>query len=95
MLIYPRFNLLENEIEYLIYQEILLYFEIISPKPGLKIIEKDPSDDKFIRCARASSSRIIVSGGRHLLALKKYGTIGIISPSQLLKNLSKLITIQG
>ena len=82
---YPQFNLSEQEIEYLIYAEILPYFDVVSLEPGSVIVEKDPSDDIFIQCALASGSRIIISGDRHLLALKKYGRIEILSATQLLK----------
>ena len=85
VLTYPRFRLSENEIDYLVYQEILPYFEVASSKRGPAIVKKDPSDDKFIRCAQACHSRTIISGDRHLLALKKFGGIKIVSPSQFLK----------
>jgi putative PIN family toxin of toxin-antitoxin system len=82
---YPQFNLSEQEIEYLIYTEILPYFDMVSLEPGSVIIEKDPSDDTFIHCALASGARIIISGDRHLLGLKKYGRIEILSATQFLK----------
>lgn len=84
VLTYPRFNLSENEIEFLIYQEILPYFEVVSPRKGPIVVSKDPSDDKFIRCAIASRSRIIISGDQHLLSIKKYAEIDILSPSHFL-----------
>ena len=56
---YPRFNLSEKEIEYLIYQEILPFFHVIQVKSGPPIIKKDPSDDHFIRCAESSGSKIM------------------------------------
>ena len=62
VLTYPRFNLTEKEIEYLLYHEIVPYFELTSTKPGLIIIKRDPSEDKFILCAEASGSQIIISG---------------------------------
>lgn len=34
--------------------------------PKLKIIEKDPDDDKFIECAVALNSKIIISGDKYL-----------------------------
>jgi predicted nucleic acid-binding protein len=83
---YPRFNLSEKEIEYLIYQEILPFFLVIEVKPGSLIIKQDPSDDYFIRCAESSGSNIIISGDQHLISLKNYGKIKIISPSEFLKS---------
>lgn len=89
VLAYPRFNLTENEIEYLLYYEILPYFIVSSPKTGSTIIKEDPSDDKFIRCAEASGSRFIISGDKHLLKRGKYGKIEILSPSIFLYHLRK------
>ena len=85
VLAYPRFNLTEKEIEYLLYHEILPYFIVSSPKVGSTIIKEDPSDEKFIRCAEVSGSRIIISGDKHLLELRIYGKIEILSPSQFLE----------
>ena len=85
VLAYPRFNLSEMEIDYLLYQEILPYFEITKIKSGPIILEKDPPDDKFIYCAQASDSKIIISGDQHLLSMKKYGLIEILSPAQVIK----------
>jgi predicted nucleic acid-binding protein len=52
------------------------------------IIRDDPSDDKFIRCAKAGKASIIISGDQHLLRLKSYGKIKILTPTQFLKNFS-------
>lgn len=85
VLTYPKFSLSENEIEYLIYQEILPYFEVASvASVDPPVIKKDPSDDKFIACAVAGNSRTIISGDRHLLEIKTYKDIDIVSPSQFL-----------
>ena len=85
VLAYPKFNLSEEEINFLLYHEILPYFEVVRVKLGHAIIRDDPSDDKFIRCAEASKANIIISGDRHLLSLKSYGKVKIVTPSQFLK----------
>jgi putative PIN family toxin of toxin-antitoxin system len=85
VLTYPKFKLSEEEINYLLYQEIIPYFDIIEVHPGPRIIKEDPEDDKFIRCALAASARYIISGDRHLLALKEYQKIKIFSSSAFLR----------
>jgi len=85
VLTYPKFKLAEEEINFLLYQEILPYFEVIDVKPGPRIIKKDPEDDKFIRCALAGKAIWIISGDRHLLALKTYQKIKILTPSDFLQ----------
>ena len=48
-------------------------------------IEEDPDDDKFISAALTSGARRIISGDKHLLRLKKYRKIEIITPAEFLK----------
>jgi len=87
VLAYPRFQLSENEIDYLLYYEILPYAEIVEIGSGPAIILPDPSDDKFIRCAQAAKAGVIVSGDRHLLALKEQQDIKIFTPARFLAEL--------
>jgi len=55
------------------------------------IVEEDPSDDMFIRCAEAGRANTIISGDQHLLNLKSYGKVKILNPSQFLKQLQKSV----
>ena len=87
VLAYPKFKLSENEISYIFYNEILPYFKIVVPKPGRAIIQEDPSDDKFIHCAQSGKASLIISGDQHLLNLKSYGKIKILTPSRFLNEL--------
>jgi uncharacterized protein len=87
VLTYPKFDLSEKEINYILYNEILPYFEIVTLKSGQSIIQVDPSDDKFLHCAKAGKASVIISGDRHLLSLKSYGKIRILTPSQFLEKL--------
>ncbi len=48
--------------------------------PNLNIVEDDPDDNKFIECAVALDSKIIISGDKHLKNIKKYIDINIMSP---------------
>ncbi len=50
--------------------------------PSLKIVEDDPDDNKFIECAVALDSKIIISGDKHLKNIKKYIDIHIMSPKE-------------
>lgn len=84
VLAYPRFQLSEKEIGYLLYYEILPYAEIVEIRSGPEIISQDPSDDKFIRCAKAANAGVIVSGDRHLLALEEHENIKILTPARFL-----------
>lgn len=85
---YPKFQLSEGEINYILHREILPYFEVVEAKTGPTIIPQDPEDDKFIRCADAGNAATIISGDRHLLALEFYRGIKIFSIAQFLKSVT-------
>ena len=61
--------------------------ELVEPARPIKAISADPTDDKVIECAVAAGADAIISGDRHLLDLKKYKSIPIMKPSDLLKAL--------
>jgi putative PIN family toxin of toxin-antitoxin system len=87
VLAYPKFELSEQEINLLLYHEILPHFEIIEVIQGEPLIKNDPSDDKFIWCAKVSGANIVISGDRHLLRIKEFGKTRILTPAQFLRNL--------
>lgn len=84
---YPKFKLTEEDVNFLLYHEILPHFEVIDVEPGPNIIKKDPEDDKFIRCALTGKVKWIISGDQHLLALKSYQKVKIFSPADFLLEL--------
>ncbi len=43
---------------------------------------EDPDDDKFIACALASGSTVIVSGDKHLLKVSGYQKIEVLKPRE-------------
>jgi putative PIN family toxin of toxin-antitoxin system len=93
VLAYPKFKLSEEEINYIIHQEILPFFKVVKSKPGPSIIKKDPDDDKFIQCAEVGNAKIIISGDHHLLAQKSYKNIKILTLSRFLKFFNEWIRL--
>ena len=87
VLAYPKFKLSEAEINYILYNEILPYFEIIQIKDSPVIINVDPSDDKFIHCAKAGKVGVIITGDQHLLNLKPYQKVKILTPAIFMENI--------
>jgi putative PIN family toxin of toxin-antitoxin system len=81
---YPNFELSEEEIKELIEEEILPYAEVIKPKRRLRVVQRDPSDNKFLECAVAGKARVIISGDKALLSLGHYRQIAIQTPAQFL-----------
>lgn len=45
---------------------------VIVPKSTANVISEDPSDNRIIECALEVKADLIVSGDRHLLALKEF-----------------------
>jgi uncharacterized protein len=88
VLAYPKFQLTESEIEYLLHKEILPWFETIRIPEGKPFVLADPSDDKFIWCAQAASASWIISGDDHLLTIE-YPNIAIIRPARFLEIFGK------
>ena len=56
----------------------------IAKTPVLKIVKKDPDDDKFIECAVALKAGYIISGDKELTEIERYMNIKIRSPKQFL-----------
>lgn len=82
---YPKFELSEVEIKGLIEEEVLPYVEVVNPRRRLRVVERDPSDNKFLECAVAGKARIIISGDKDLLSIGRYRQIQIQSPAQFLE----------
>lgn len=87
---YPKFQLSEAEIKGLIEEELLPYVEVVNPRRRLRVVERDPSDDKFLECAVAGKARVIISGDKDLLSIGRYRQVRIQTPAQFLDENSSL-----
>jgi putative PIN family toxin of toxin-antitoxin system len=90
VLSYPKFQLSEEEIKGLIQEELLPYVEVVNPRRRLRVVERDPSDNKFLECAVSGKAQVIISGDKDLLSLGRYRQIHIQSPAQFLDNNARL-----
>jgi putative PIN family toxin of toxin-antitoxin system len=61
---------------------------VIEPATIEPVILADPDDDAVLACAAAAQGEIIVSGDRHLLDLKKYEGIRILTAATLVAEIS-------
>ena len=78
----------KNEIQNLTKLFAEGYHAIFTAKtPDIEVIEDDPDDNKFIECAVALDSKIIISGDNHLKNLKKYVDIEIMSPKKFMERM--------
>ncbi len=62
---------------------------VVYPEETINVIKSDPSDNRILECAVESDSDVIISGDKHLLTLKKYRKIPIMTPADLLRKLMK------
>ncbi len=89
VLAYPKFKLTENEIQYLLYEEILPFCTVVEPKSGSLTIKEDPSDEMFLRCSERAKAKALISGDHHLLGLRSHRNTLVLSPSQFLKKFNE------
>ena len=60
---------------------------LISPESELLVVTEDEADNRIIECAFQGKAQYIVSGDRHLLSLKEYQGIRILSPIEFLREI--------
>jgi putative PIN family toxin of toxin-antitoxin system len=85
VLLYPKFKLTRKEIKFILEEEVLPYFEVVSIADEVDKVCNDPDDDKFIACALSAGADFIVSGDEELCDVARYRTIEIIRVSDLLR----------
>ena len=84
-----KFELTENEIQYLLYEEILPFCKVVKPKSGSLTIKDDPSDDMFLRCSERAKAKALISGDHHLLSMRSHRNTLVLSPLQFLKKFNE------
>ena len=66
-----------------ILELLTVHAEVISTHDFQVTICEDPDDNKFISCALASKSKVIVSGDKHLLKISGHEGIEVLKPREL------------
>ena len=56
--------------------------EFVTLQKTVKTIKNDPNENRILECALESEAHLIISGDRHLLDLKEYNHIQIVTPSE-------------
>ena len=90
---YPEFSSRLKLIDKTPEEIINEFLEIVKFYPSKKfktvIIKEDPTDDKFLSAALSSSALFVISGNKHLLKLREFKGISIVSPKEFLKYFRK------
>lgn len=65
--------------------KIALITILIEPNININEIKEDPDDNRVLECAVSAEVDFIISGDNHLLSLKRYSGIDIITASEFIK----------
>lgn len=65
--------------------KIALIATLIEPNINISEIKEDPDDNRVLECAVSADVDFIISGDNHLLSLKRYSGIAIITASEFIK----------
>ena len=79
VLAYPRFRLSAEEVKGLVQRQILPFVQPVHVQNIPAVVRADPSDDIFLACASFGKADFLVTGDRHLLSIKNYHDIPILS----------------
>lgn len=69
-------------------QDISQTATVLRPRPTLHLLADEP-DNRILECAIAAQAEFVVSGDRHLLALKHHAGITMISLADFLTKLRR------
>jgi uncharacterized protein len=68
-----------------IFNKVLQFLTIITPIKKVDIVKEDADNNKIIECALEGNVEYILSYDNHLLKLKEFQGIKIITPEKFLK----------
>jgi putative PIN family toxin of toxin-antitoxin system len=65
-------------------RELETLCDLVSTTAFLSVVKDDPDDDRVLECAIAGSADVIISGDRHLLDLRSFQGIQILTVRRLM-----------
>lgn len=68
-----------------IINKVVGFVQIIETSSKIEVIKEDLDDNKILECALDSKSEYIISYDKHLLNLKEFSGIKIITPEEMNK----------
>jgi putative PIN family toxin of toxin-antitoxin system len=82
----PRFGF-SAELVQTIIVELIGLADFISPSQKIEVVADDPDDNRILECAVEARADFIITGDSHLLKLKNFKDILIITPDEFLGKL--------
>jgi len=83
VLAYAKFGLKPEEIEPII-RDLMAISEYVEVRSKIDLVKANPTDNVFLNLAIDGEAEVIVSGDHHLLDLKEFNDIPIISVRKFL-----------
>jgi putative PIN family toxin of toxin-antitoxin system len=80
---YPKLRFPES-LQAEIIETVFTSSSLVNVSEPLKVINSDPADNRVLECAVAACVDFIISGDKHLLDLKKFRNIEIVTPEDFL-----------
>ncbi len=80
----PKFDFIPKSDKEEFFKMLVEISELVESPVRLSIIEEDERDNRVLECAVSGEVDFIVSGDVHLLRLKKFGNIKIITCKDIL-----------
>jgi putative PIN family toxin of toxin-antitoxin system len=80
----PKFKLSLTEADKFV-STVKRTVKLVEINSNFKVVEEDPADDSILNVAYDSKADYIVSGDSHLLNLKKFKEIKIVTADEMLK----------
>jgi len=88
---YPKFKFEKLQKRVFVKNLMKVATVLVDSKLRVNVIKEDPPDDKLLGCAVEVKADYLISGdNEHLLPLRNFQGIKIISPSEFLKLYQKL-----
>lgn len=85
---YPKLRFPES-LQAEIIETVFISSFLVNVSEPLKVINSDASDNRVLECAVAACVDFIISGDKHLLNLKKFRGIDIVTPEDFLLKIGK------
>jgi uncharacterized protein len=82
---YRKFGLSPEEIAPLV-DDLMSISTIVRPRHTVDVVTRDPTDDLFLEIALQGNCSVLVSGDRHLLDLRRYRRIRILTPATFVRS---------
>lgn len=81
---YPKFHLSPKTVKALLERELLPFTEVVKVRSRVSL-PVHPEDGKFLECALDGKAHAVISGDAHLLDLKQFKRVPVLTPRAFLE----------